>query len=126
MIISIVRIKGLFLVAPKDSTYSSGYLALWSFAEPALGMTVACAPLMRPLFRTRFGDLFSKESSSKKKRSMSHFEPLEESKVAIRHLPGHSVLVTTSNSGGEIEAESWNAEQERGITVKREFHTDYV
>ena len=124
MVISIMRIKGLFLISPEDSTYSSGYLALWSFAEPAIGMTVACAPLMRPLFtRTRFTDFFSKESS-RKKRNTSHFEPLEEFRAVMRHLPSHSVLVTTLNSEEDTDAESSTADQ--GITVKREFQTDYV
>ena len=124
MIISIVRLRGIFLISPIDSTYSSGYLTLWSFAEPAIGMTVACAPLMRPLLsRTRISDFFS-IGNSRKKRSMSHFEPLEESKAVMRRLPGHSLLVTTSNSGGKADAESWTDDQ--GITVKRESQTDCV
>lgn len=51
MVISIVRIKALVDVSFADVTFTSAYPILWSFMEPAIGITVACGPLMGPLVK---------------------------------------------------------------------------
>lgn len=51
MIISILRIQSLLETDYTDITYSAAYPLMWSFLEPALGITVACGPLLGPLVR---------------------------------------------------------------------------
>lgn len=136
MIISILRITSLLSVSYTDITNTSASALLWSFLEPAIGITVACAPLMRPLF--------DKSPLSRKHRSRpgknggsSSFERLGE--------PGHSLnefertgasMVTSCGTGdgrgrgggdedGQAlgEAGGRTGKGSAGIRVQREFYT---
>lgn len=51
MVISCVRIEALMATDFTDVTFSSAYPLLWSFLEPAVGITVACGPVLGPLVR---------------------------------------------------------------------------
>ena len=51
MVISALRIYALDATDYNDITYSAAYPLLWSFLEPAIGISVACGPLLRPLVR---------------------------------------------------------------------------
>ncbi|KAF2657679.1 hypothetical protein K491DRAFT_321654 [Lophiostoma macrostomum CBS 122681] len=51
MAFGILRTIALTSVDYSDITYTGSYLLLWSFVEPAIGITVACAPLCRPALR---------------------------------------------------------------------------
>ena len=54
MVVSILRIVALLATDFEDITYTAAFPLLWSFLEPALGITVACGPLLGPLVkRTR-------------------------------------------------------------------------
>lgn len=55
-IISIVRLVTLVNVSYQDITYSVVDALIWSMLEPTLGVTLACVPLMRPLFSKIFPD----------------------------------------------------------------------
>ena len=53
MIVSILRIAGLMAtgLVNNNNTYIASYPMVWSFLEPALGITVACGPLLGPLVK---------------------------------------------------------------------------
>ncbi|KAF2715674.1 hypothetical protein K504DRAFT_497544 [Pleomassaria siparia CBS 279.74] len=51
---SILRIEALAKFANDDVSHTSVYVLVWSFIEPALGISVACAPFFRPLIRRAF------------------------------------------------------------------------
>ncbi|ORY13815.1 hypothetical protein BCR34DRAFT_586211 [Clohesyomyces aquaticus] len=54
--ISILRVECLVKVSFTDVTYTGAYALVWTFAEPAVGVSVACAPLTRPIFDRRSSD----------------------------------------------------------------------
>lgn len=55
--------RALLSVDYSDITYSVIDALIWSMLEPALGIALACAPIMRPIFRI-FRDKSSKSGSS--------------------------------------------------------------
>ncbi|MCJ1254431.1 hypothetical protein MMC24_002246 [Lignoscripta atroalba] len=66
-IISIVRLITLVGVSYTDITYSVVDALIWSMLEPALGITLACLPVMRPLLPKTFpgrSEKRSKDSSN--------------------------------------------------------------
>ncbi|KAF2787628.1 hypothetical protein K505DRAFT_367182 [Melanomma pulvis-pyrius CBS 109.77] len=54
MVISILRVEALANLSFNDVTYTGAYSLVWSFMEPAIGISVACAPFFRPLIRRAF------------------------------------------------------------------------
>ncbi|KAF2120041.1 hypothetical protein BDV96DRAFT_317780 [Lophiotrema nucula] len=56
--ISILRVEAFMGVNFGDSTYTGAYALLWSFAEPAISISVACAPFFRPIFHRIFQKAF--------------------------------------------------------------------
>jgi hypothetical protein len=54
MIVAILRTIALVHVSFPDVTYTGAYALTYSFLEPAIGISVACAPLFRPVFRRAF------------------------------------------------------------------------
>ncbi|PYH94318.1 integral membrane protein [Aspergillus ellipticus CBS 707.79] len=57
--ITIIRIHVLTTVNFSDLPYSMIWAAFWSVAEPALAITNACVPMMRPVFKAAFPGIFS-------------------------------------------------------------------
>lgn len=49
-IVSIVRIVAISKISYTDISYSLPLAFIWSMLEPTLGITIACIPVMRPLF----------------------------------------------------------------------------
>jgi hypothetical protein len=54
MIFSILRVEALVGVDIENITYTGAYALVWSFVEPAVGISVASAPFLRPIFRRVF------------------------------------------------------------------------
>ena len=143
MIISILRITSLQSVSYADITNTSAGALLWSFMEPAIGITVACGPLMRPLL-DKSPLLFGRRSRTTPGRygDTSSFERLEETGHSLNQVARPNASVVTSCARGDGR---WDLKEEeedkdgretrgedagagtvkvfRGITVKKEFHT---
>ncbi|KAF2266500.1 hypothetical protein CC78DRAFT_531612 [Lojkania enalia] len=56
IVIGILRVVCLTRVSFTDISYTGAYVLVWSMAEPAIGISVACAPLFRPIFHCVFED----------------------------------------------------------------------
>lgn len=57
--ITIIRIRVLTTVDFTDLSYSMIWAAFWSVTEPALAITNACVPMLRPVFKAAFPTLFA-------------------------------------------------------------------
>lgn len=108
MVIACLRIHALHTVSYMDITYTAAYPVLWSFTEPAIGISVASAPLMRPLFKGKiFGSLFGTRKGSKgtarysKHSRDSTFQRLDE-----EHALSDLGPTTVTISGGRPRRES--------------------
>ncbi|KAJ5807009.1 Satratoxin biosynthesis SC1 cluster protein [Penicillium riverlandense] len=91
MVVSILRIVALMATNFADITYTASYPLLWSFLEPALGITVACGPLLGPL--TKKTKAFVATHATRKLRSQS------EDRAPFGSL--HSNCAHASNELGE-------------------------
>lgn len=130
MVIACLRIYALHTVSYMDITYTAAYPVLWSFTEPAIGVSVASAPLLRPLFKgTKLGFMFKTKNSrpsGKPSASSSSFHRLDEDH-ALSDLERGPNSVTISagkrQRRGSLSAESWEslAHDTSGITVKHEL-----
>ena len=105
--------------------------------EPALGITVACAPLMRPIFDKI--PLFSRSNRVPQggNRGTSSFERLEEPSHSLTEFERPNASVVTSCRRGDaqdLKDEEQDAQPSggvggqtskgfQGITVRREFYT---
>lgn len=49
MIIGIIRMEALINISLANFTYTGAYALVWSFTEPGIGISVACAPFFRPI-----------------------------------------------------------------------------
>ncbi|OCL14689.1 hypothetical protein AOQ84DRAFT_280489, partial [Glonium stellatum] len=75
-VVSIIRLITLVHLSYTDITYSVPEALIWSMLEPAIGITLACLPVIRPLLGSSFRSL-SKGSKNDKLRS-SEFRQLDE------------------------------------------------
>ncbi|RAK96806.1 uncharacterized protein BO80DRAFT_216639 [Aspergillus ibericus CBS 121593] len=57
--ITVIRIHVLTTVDFNDLPYSMIWAAFWSVTEPALAISNACVPMMRPVFKAAFPGVFS-------------------------------------------------------------------
>ncbi|KAJ5087816.1 Satratoxin biosynthesis SC1 cluster protein [Penicillium angulare] len=73
MVVSILRIVALVATDFADITYTEAYPLLWSFLEPAIGITVACGPLLGPLVKKTRS--FASSNPSDKHNSTSEEAP---------------------------------------------------
>jgi hypothetical protein len=127
MVIACLRIYALHTVSYMDITYTAAYPVLWSFTEPAIGISVASAPLLRPLFRGRvFGSLLGSRKGTKntgKHNGDSSFRRLDE-ETALSDLKPKMITISGSRprrkSLSDESAESL-AYDTTGITVTREL-----
>jgi hypothetical protein len=147
MALSIARIQALVTLDLKDITYTASYPLLWSFLEPAIGITVACGPLFGPLVKvSRFGKYFSQSGKSKSREyhSGSTFERMKEPPQHELREFHPKVTTTVSTSGpasntGLKKASTRNTmfsdsgsesrilpEGEMGIKVQKEWQTNMV
>ncbi|KAF2735643.1 hypothetical protein EJ04DRAFT_563154 [Polyplosphaeria fusca] len=69
MIISVLRVEALKRVSFNDVTFSGSNALIWSFLEPSVGVTVACAPFFRPIFHSNFHRTFPDSSIEMRPRS---------------------------------------------------------
>jgi hypothetical protein len=54
VIVSAMRLASLMRVDTTDITYTVAMPIMWSALEPCIGITLACVPLLRPLFGGRY------------------------------------------------------------------------
>jgi hypothetical protein len=105
MVLSILRIEALVALDLHDITFTAAYPLLFSFLEPAIGITVACGPLFGPLIKvSRFGKFFSQSGKSRDYNNSSTFERMKESEHELKNFrPKVTTTVTSSrmasNSG---------------------------
>lgn len=79
-IISVLRMKSLLTVSYTDITYSVVDALIWSMLEPALGIALACMPIIRPLFSKIFPDRLTSRSKSKTSSKNSMLAPKGDAK----------------------------------------------
>lgn len=80
--ISIIRIRVLTTINYADTPYYMTWAAFWSVTEPALAVSNACVPMIRPILRPLFPGLFSsrgqygssKKPTTRTKNSSRKFE----------------------------------------------------
>ncbi|KAF2732637.1 hypothetical protein EJ04DRAFT_578274 [Polyplosphaeria fusca] len=147
MVIGALRIHALLAVSFMDITYTSAYPVLWSFSEPAIGISVACAPLMRPLvMRGPLRRLFKQESTYAretyargKSTTTSSFRRIEEHTYPLNNVtPGVTTITAgkasesfDAGSGSDEESgDTWPITQQvearsPGITVKTEWQLEH-
>ncbi|MCJ1285840.1 hypothetical protein MMC26_005181 [Xylographa opegraphella] len=125
-IISIVRLITLVSVSYADITYSVVDALIWSMLEPALGVTLACLPLMRPLFSLVFPDTKSKVSAnsgsgfsfSQSKDNSKKFRKLDDDEYALRTMADPTGKDSLASNNGSEHRRSPSA----GIRVKTEWN----
>ena len=142
MVVSILRINALTATDYTDITFSASFPLLWSFLEPAIGITVASAPIMRPLFERIFPDtvIFHKDRSQKN-NGHTNFTLLEEPAYPLHHLDAQNES-TVSSSGrcqprekilanNSVDLRTMedtlvsNPDMANGIVVKSEWSTQH-
>ncbi|MCJ1379563.1 hypothetical protein MMC17_002665 [Xylographa soralifera] len=124
-IISIVRLITLVSVSYADITYSVVDALIWSMLEPALGLTLACLPFMRPLFSLVFPETKSKVSGnsgsgfsfSQSKGDAKKFRKLNDDEFALRTMADSAGNDSFASHDGSELRRSPSA----GIRVKREW-----
>lgn len=133
MVISILRIQALLATDFLDITFSASYPLLWSFLEPALGITVACGPTLGPLVKN--SKFFQRVVTRRTKGSdEATFERLTNSEPAhaLPNYPSNVTSVTTKRPPGypqaylERDSESGSMTRDGksgGIGVRREWET---
>jgi len=147
MALSILRIQALVTLDLTDITYTASYPLLWSFLEPAIGITVACGPLLGPLVKvSRFGKFFSQSGKSKSRdyHSGSTFERMKDPpQHELKEFhPKVTTTISTSSPAGKpgFKKESTRnttfldndsetrilPKGEMGITVQKEWQTNMV
>jgi hypothetical protein len=103
----------------QDSSFKAPYVFMWSFVEPALGITVASGPLLGALLKkSRFAKCFTTNTSSKD--SESNFKRLDQ--VVSTDFPSNSIKMPAELgfSGSETDIPMM------GITARKEWETDKV
>ncbi|CAG8951371.1 hypothetical protein HYFRA_00007283 [Hymenoscyphus fraxineus] len=100
VIICVLRVMTLVRV-DQDVTYSAAPPLLWSFLEPAVGITVACGPLIGPLLR---GGRWVKGETTKGSRtggSSARFERIDEPQHRLQsiHVQNGKSAATLSPMG---------------------------
>jgi len=97
MILSILRIQALVTLDLNDVTYTATFPLLYAFLEPAIGITVACAPLFGPLVKTsRFGKFFSQSGKTHEYNLSSNFERMTEHDHELNDFrPQVTTMITT-------------------------------
>ncbi|KAI9875186.1 MAG: hypothetical protein M1830_008779 [Pleopsidium flavum] len=105
-IVSIVRLITLVSVSYTDITYSVVDALIWSMLEPALGVTLACLPVMRPLFQKVFPARSrnrTKESNNSgfdaKAFDSKNFRRLDELAYPLRPVGNVTTSVVLSHGG---------------------------
>lgn len=135
MVISCLRIYALHTVSYMDITYTAAYPVLWSFTEPAIGISVASAPLLRPLFKGKmFGSLFGTRKGSRgtgkpsKHSGDSSFRRLDEEHGLSDMEPNTITISGGRPRRGSLSDESLEglATDTTGITVKHELRMQRV
>ncbi|TVY16433.1 Satratoxin biosynthesis SC1 cluster protein 4 [Lachnellula arida] len=105
MALSILRIQALVTLDLSDITYTATFPLLYAFLEPAIGITVACAPLFGPLIKTsRFAAFFSQSGKTRDYMS-SNFERMTEHDHELNDFrPQVTTTITSSRMTGNTES----------------------
>lgn len=139
MVLACLRVDALVKISTADVTYTDALPGVWTFLEPAVGITVACGPLLRPLItKTWLSQYFTFHVMSNKDevRSGATFKRLEEPAHPLINYPlkTNETTVTAKNirsdsptsfagDDGILDIQKHNAGLEggRNIVVKKEW-----
>lgn len=132
MVISSLRIHALATATYPDIPYTGAFAILWSFAEPAIGISVACAPLCKPLFRRwgLFGPFSTVSSSKVKSTDGTNFQRLHDQSYPLANVVPNVTTISRANydTGSEEEILGVYKTDHRpamapntGIMVKKEW-----
>lgn len=137
-IISILRMRALLIVNYKDITFSVIDALIWSMLEPALGIALACAPVMRPVFR-----IFRNKNSnhgnsgpnsidvvSSPKRDSKNFQKLQERGIQLGPVPHNRPYSRKSGAlADDVESQKSSRSESELVPVpipKVEVKTDWA
>lgn len=128
MIISCLRIYTLDQTDYTDITWTAAYTLLWSFSEPAIGISVACAPLLRPLFKNNVFRRILSRTKGNSTDGNSSFRRLQDGYNLTPLKNGRGTGVTTISSSAKhpvrLSMEDWErplGKGQSGIMIQREF-----
>jgi hypothetical protein len=102
--------KSLLSVNYSDITYSVIAPLIWSMLEPALGIALACAPIIRPIFKI-FREKSSRNGSNGPNSmdvldvptdDLKNFQRLQEEHYRLEPL-GQNRLYSTKFVGGQVD-----------------------
>jgi hypothetical protein len=130
-VISIVRTITLVKISYNDITYSVPIALIWSMMEPTLGITIACIPIMRPLFKGMMstnkgasGSGSGYDSRNFQNIDEQHLFPLGniKQKTFIKAESKDSLRTNSNNSDDAVNFRMpKDPDAVGGITVRREF-----
>ncbi|KAK9311147.1 hypothetical protein V1524DRAFT_457636 [Lipomyces starkeyi] len=132
-VISIVRTITLVKVSYTDITYSVPIALIWSMMEPTLAITIACVPIMRPLFKGMMST--NKGASGSGSGHDSHnFQNIDEQHLfPLGNIKQKTFIKAESKDADSLRTNSNNSDDAvnfrmpedpnaiGAITVKREF-----
>ncbi|KAJ5735704.1 uncharacterized protein N7483_000829, partial [Penicillium malachiteum] len=86
-----------------DETWALSNVAIWSTAEPCLGITAACMPVLRPLFTSAISVVTRKSTNSDSPSSFSHHQKLQSNDFSSQQSQPGQLL---SDLGADIDLEA--------------------
>lgn len=134
MIMAILRIIGLANLDYDDFEWTAPAPIVYSLLEPAIGITVACMPLMQPLFKNTWlgrqlggGTRKTAKPSGYGYQKDKNFERLNDDGYPLNSYNANSVNITGAGSISEEEMTTSRIERQSvkhgGIVVKHEITT---
>ncbi|KAI1869888.1 uncharacterized protein JN550_005478 [Neoarthrinium moseri] len=125
-VVSALRLHSIRSIDFSDITYTVAEAQIWSALEPALGITVACVPVLRPLFGGQHSpNGTSLESGRKKAHALNRiFESVYESSSEYQLRPYHSKHGVEVTSQRHTNSNSLDGTDCKYIGVLQEWKVD--
>lgn len=136
-IVSIVRTVSLTRLTYADITYSVPVPLIWSMLEPTLGITLACLPVIRPLFLRGTGSTRNQSGSYPSSGSRfdgRNFQNIDQQQLyPLKGAKRETVIRHTSQEEESLDVSSLQSDEAKqlpdsstahldsGITVRQEF-----
>ncbi|KAI1335083.1 hypothetical protein F5Y15DRAFT_399511 [Xylariaceae sp. FL0016] len=125
-IISALRLRAIRSINFADITFTVAEAQVWSALEPALAITLACIPVLRPLLGGAYSTNGTALGSSGRQRSKKNgpFQQLNE------ELPGYQLRPYGPSHVAHVASKDYNAAgclddtENSGISVKKEWRVD--
>ncbi|KAH8653523.1 hypothetical protein BX600DRAFT_501111 [Xylariales sp. PMI_506] len=119
-VISALRVRSIQMVDTSDVTFSEAQGLLWSSLEPALGVTVACVPMMRPLFGGKYsktGTAIMGDYTTKPSVHNKGFRPLGKNSSEYQLRPYGASYNSKVTKSEEIPDNHVEHERDSSITL---------